>query len=305
MKAILLSAVLILAALTGCSTWAGAGQSPDGKISVVCTIFPGYDWTMEILGGNADKFDVSFLLDTGVDMHSYRPSAEALAKISSCDLFIYVGGKSDRWADAALGQAVNTDMIVINLSELLGGHDHDEHVWLSLGNAAMFSSAIAQALASLDADNAVAFRDNLSAYTARLTALDEQYRTAIDTSPGNTLLFADRFPFRYLIDDYGLNHYAAFPGCTAQAEVCFSTIVFLAGKVDKLCLNAVLVTESGNQAIARTVIDNANGNPQILVLDSMQTITAADVQGGVSYISIIEGNLGVLKQALGEAVCAS
>jgi len=179
-------------------------------------------------------------------------------------------------------------------------HSHeDEHVWLSLRNAAALCSAIADALSSLDAANAEAYKNNLASYIKKLSALDAEYQAAVSAASVKTLLFGDRFPFRYLMDDYGLSFYAAFTGCSAETEAGFETIVFLSKKVDELGLHTVMVTESTDRSIAATVINNTAGkNQKILALDSMQSVTLNDVRNGTTYLSIMEGNLNVLREAL-------
>ena len=309
-------------------TFAGCNQSKNQNIlktNIVCTIFPQYDWVRQIIGGKIDNFNLTLLLNNRIDLHNYQPSVDDIIRISSCDLFIYVGGESDKWVNDALEQASNKDMIVINLLEILGNsakieeyaegmqtekdhedihdHDHDaeydEHVWLSLKNAVIFCSFFADTLSSLDAENAEIYQSNMFSYTGRLTALDAEYQTVISASPVNTLLFADRFPFRYLVDDYSIDYYAAFTGCSAETEASFETIIFLAKKLDELNLNAVMVTESADQSIARTVIDSTVRKDQkILVLDSMQYVTSGDAEKGTTYFSIMEKNLSVLKEAL-------
>jgi len=172
-------------------------------------------------------------------------------------------------------------------------------VWLSLKNTVIFCHAIAEAISSLDPVNANIYAANLTVYIEKLLALDAEYTAALENLTNRTLLFADRFPFRYLVDDYDLNYYAAFSGCSAETEASFSTIVFLAQKVDEHDLHTVMVTESGNRAIAETVISNAGaGNRQILELDSMQAVTMSDIDSGVTFLSIMESNLLVLKAAL-------
>ena len=184
------------------------------------------------------------------------------------------------------------------------GHHHhhdiyDEHVWLSLRNAIIISHAIADALSELDPDNADDFRQNLAAYTAQLSALDVDFQRMVNAAPNNTLLFADRFPFLYLVADYGINYYAAFPGCSAEAEASFSTIVFLTQRVNELGLHTIMVTESADKSIARTIINNSeNRNQQILVLDSLQSVTAGNVRDGITYLDVMRSNLYVLQEAL-------
>ena len=327
---IILTVILFLAgALSGCSA---IQNEKSGKLSVVTTIFPEYDWVRNILGSRTSEVDVAMLLDNGVDLHSYQPSADDIIRISQCDLFIYVGGESDGWVKDALKEAANRDMIVIDLLQVLGDvvkeeeikegmedeehdhehgedHDHegeqeeeteyDEHVWLSLKNTAVLIEAIRDALVSLDAENADSYISNAAAYIEKLNTLDAAYKTTVDAACRKTILFADRFPFRYLVDDYDLDYYAAFAGCSAESEASFETIAFLAGKVDELGLQTVLTLEGTDHKIAETVI-SASGekSAQILSMDSMQSTTSEDVSRGVTYLSIMEKNLQVLSDAL-------
>ena len=324
MLSIFLSLFLLAGVLTGCGNSGPAADST--KLSIVTTIFPEYDWVREILGGNADGAEVTMLLDNGVDLHSYQPTADDIVKISACDLFIYVGGESDGWVEDALKEATNKNMVVINLLDVLGDeakeeevvegmqeeeeaeeeeeHDHeeaeyDEHVWLSLKNTEILCGVIADKLAGIDPDHKDAYAANASAYIEKLSALDGEYQAAVDGAGKKTLLFGDRFPFRYLVDDYGLTYYAAFVGCSAETEASFETITFLADKMDTLGLNCVLTIEGTNHKIAETVISNTRGkDQQILVLDSMQATTSDDVKNGTTYLFVMEKNLETLKDAL-------
>ena len=296
-----------------------------GKIRVVTTIFPIYDWVREIAGDTGNT-EITLLLDSGVDLHSFQPSAQDILKVATCDLFIYVGGESDEWAEDALAEAVNPDMVVISLVEALGENakaeeivegmeaeeeeeegeegeeeeeEIDEHVWLSLRNAQVFTSAIADALAQKDPANADSYRANAEAYGAKLAALDAAYAEAVDSAAHKTLLFGDRFPFRYLTDDYGLAYYAAFAGCSAETEASFETVIFLAKKTDELQLPAVLTIEGKDHRIAETIIGStADKNRKLLTLNSMQGTTANDIEQGATYLKIMEDNLAVLKEAL-------
>lgn len=305
---------LLAASLAAC----GAPLSMDSEtLSIVTTIFPLYDWTMNLLGNCSADFDVTFLTETGVDMHNFQPTADDIIRISSCDLFIYVGGESDSWVEDALREAVNPNMIVLNLMDALGTrareevllegmqaeeeeeeNAYDEHIWLSLKNAQTLCAAIAEALSSLDPDHADDYAANADTYLPLLAGLDEAYQEATDSAARDTLLFADRFPFRYLADDYALTCYAAFPGCSAETEASFETIAFLAGKLDELSLPVVLTIEGSDQRLAETVIANSAENPQIRTLNSMQGTTAADYAGGQTYLSIMEENLQILSAAL-------
>ncbi len=185
-------------------------------------------------------------------------------------------------------------------------HDHeheepemDEHVWLSLNNASVICEEIAEALTKLDPDNSKAYKANLESYKAELSGLDAEYQSAVDSADKKTLLFGDRFPFRYMVDDYGLDYYAAFTGCSAESEASFETVVFLAEKTDELGLTAVMTIDGSDQKIAETVISNTqNKDQKILTLDSMQSVTSEKVASGTTYISVMKSNLEVLKEAL-------
>ena len=325
---------LILAAFSALTTSVFAAKAKKSdKLKVVTTIFPEYDWTREIIGNNIKNVELTLLLGNGVDLHSYQPSIQDIAKISTADIFIYVGGESDGWVKDALKNATNKNMKVINLLETLGDkvkaeevkegmqaeeeeehhhhdgehhddededehededHDHDheaeeghhhhhendkimkqvhhehdelvserserieydEHVWLSLRNAKILCAEIASALSEKDSANAASYKSNLSSYTAKLDTLDSKYTATVKAGSKNTILFGDRFPFRYLVDDYGLDYFAAFVGCSAETEASFETVIFLSKKVDELGLNSVLKIESGDGKIARTIIQN-------------------------------------------------
>ncbi|MGN0350631.1 MAG: metal ABC transporter substrate-binding protein [Roseburia sp.] len=310
----IICAMLMTFTLVGC----GNTENEDSeKISIVTTIFPEYDWVREIVGEN-ENVEITMLLDNGVDLHSFQPTTEDIAKVASCDMFIYVGGESDGWAEDALEEATNKDMVVINLLDVLGdsvkeeelvegmqgeeeeeGPEYDEHVWLSLKNAEILCQKIEEELEKIDAENASQYEKNAKAYLEKLDALDQEYEDAVAAGSQKTVLFGDRFPFRYLVDDYNLDYYAAFVGCSAESGASFETITFLANKVDELGLSSIFQIESSDGKIAETIKENTtNQNQQILVLDSMQATTSSDVENGTTYLSVMQSNLEVLKEAL-------
>ena len=497
---ILLAAVMAVGCLAGCgqkNSNEQADNTDDGKLKVVTTIFPEYDWVKEIAGDEISNIDLTMLLDNGVDLHSYQPTSEDILKISDCDLFVYVGGESDSWVDDALKNATNKDMQVINLLDVLKdsikteesmpgmqaeeGHNHgyahfedsdvqdrtlsdwdgdwqsvypylqdgvldevmekkaesgektaeeykeyyengyktdvsqitidaenntmcfvkngvaskatyeykgyqiydyesgsrgvryffeatsgdadapkyvqfsdhgiapgkaehfhiyagndgfdalseemenwptyypadmsgkeiaedmleheekeyDEHVWLSLKNAQTLCKAIAEALETADPEHKDVYAANVDSYLEKLSSLDGQYQDAVANGSQKTLLFGDRFPFRYMVDDYGLKYYAAYAGCSAESEASFETISFLAKKVDELGLKNIMTIENSDQKIAKTIRDNTKDkNQEILSLDSMQSTTSEDVKNGTTYLSVMESNLDVLKKAM-------
>lgn len=322
--AVLLAAVAVL--LVAAVSVAAFSPVPvraesDEKLSVVTSIFPVYDWVREILGEQAENVNLTLLLDNGVDLHNYQPTAEDMVEISNCDLFLYVGGESDEWAEDVLKGTGNEEINALNLLETLGSsakledplegmeaeeedgeeeeEEYDEHIWLSLKNASLLCEAICENLSQLDPDHADTYAANTEAYCEKLSALDAEYQKATEEAPVKTLLFGDRFPFRYLSDDYGLTCYAAFSDCSAETEASFETISFLAGKVDELNLSSVMTLEGTEHKIAQTIVSaSKNQDAQILTLDSMQSITSEDIKEGAKYLSIMEKNLDVLKEAL-------
>ncbi len=307
------------AALTGCQ--GSTNEKGTAAYSIVCTTFPQYDWLREIIGAQEERFSLTLLLDKGGDLHSYQPTAENIARISSADLFVYVGGESDAWVEDALSGAVNKDMRVVNLMDALGDNvreeelvegmqcaveehesgelEYDEHIWLSLKNAAYLTSVLSETVQELDAENAQDYAANAAAYISALEALDQEYADAVAKSETKTILFGDRFPFRYLTEDYGINYYAAFVGCSTETDASFETITFLSGKADELGLHTILAIEGSDQKIAKIIRENTHDkNQQIQTVNSLQSVTAKEIANGVTYLGVMRENLEILKSAL-------
>ncbi|MBR1529120.1 MAG: ZinT/AdcA family metal-binding protein [Oscillospiraceae bacterium] len=517
-----LSFLIAAMSLTGCSTAEAdspvvtaendissqeekTASSDDKSLNIVCTIFPEYDWVKEILGSHAENDTVTYLLDNGVDLHSYQPTASDMAKIAQCDLFIYVGGESDAWVEDALAEAVNPDMQVINLMEVMGdsakleelkegmqedehehSHEHnttfeddevkdrelsewngkwqsaypllldgsldevwehkaeeddsltaedyknkythayetdvmtieinapeityitedsqitaeyaysgyyirtkddgskqvrykfeksggddsasqyivfsdhniepsepehfhlysgndgfdtlveegthfptyypaslsaedivnemtggeshsheeseeeyDEHVWLSLKNAKLLCAEITNKLCILDTDSSEDYKNNLTVYAEQLDKLDNAFQALADSASVKTLIFGDKFPFRYFVDDYGLDYYAAFVGCSAESEASFETVIFLADKMNELGVSAIFTIENSDQKIAKTIVENTNDkNQRIAVLNSLQSVNSQQIADGTNYLALMQENYDVLKNAL-------
>ena len=365
---ILLLTVLLGFSGCGSSDKSGGakGDTSKPKLKIVATIFPEYSWTKELLGSHEKDVEITLLAKKGVDMHSYQPSAEDILRIANCDLFLYVGGESDKWVDKALKEGGNPKRRVLNLMKLMGDrakveeevegmekHDHhehdkdakahpkkdkqdekhehhdkdkqdekhehekeqnkdkhdgrvhheqpeyDEHVWLSLKNADIVCKAIAEELAALDSKNAETYRANYTAYSKKLAALDAKYKEAVTKAPVKAVLFGDRFPFRYLTDDYGLQYYAAFNGCSAETEASFATVAFLAKKMDELKRPAVLTIEGRQHKLAQTIVENTKAkNQKVLTLNSMQSVAEEEIKKGITYLAVMEQNLNVFQEAL-------
>ncbi|SMG32983.1 zinc transport system substrate-binding protein [Fibrobacter sp. UWB13] len=317
--------VAALFSLVACNSVSENKKQESHEFSIITTIYPEYAWTKEILGTRTDSVNLTLLIKNGIDLHSYKPTAHDVAKIASADMVIYVGGESDEWIKDALTASPKKGRVEINLMEALGDrvkaeeivegmqaeekHEHhhhdeevenDEHVWLSLKNAEILVKKIAEELSKIDAAHASAYKQNSVAYIAQIQSLDAEYRTAVESAARKTVLFGDRFPFRYLVDDYGIKYYAAFVGCSAESEASFETIAFLAGKMDSESLPSIFIIENGNEKIAKAVLaaSKKSQNAQILTINSMQSITEEQINNGINYLSLMRANLENLKKAL-------
>ncbi len=312
-------------------------QNKASKIVVEVTTFPIYDFMRHILGANNESIELRLIIDNGIDLHNFQPSTKDIARISTADVFIYNGGDSDSWVEKILSQALNKDMKVINLMESLGdkvkvelvvegmqahdhaGHDHaghencdhdhgthahenvvyDEHVWLSLKNAILMCQTLSTQMQALDPAHAELYAKNTQAYVEKLQNLDAKYTEIFQNIPNKTVLFADRFPFRYLLDDYGIGYYAAFPGCSAETEASFETVIFLAKKINELNLQSILIIDDSTNNIAKPIIENSkNKEARTFSLHSLQTVNAKDMAQGITYLTVMEQNLQKLKDAL-------
>ena len=314
--ACLLILVLFFSVLsTGCES-----RPKTDERTVVCSIFPIYDWTRILLSG-ADDISVRLLVDNGADLHSYQASADDIIEIVACGLLIFVGGESDTWITEAaenherssagtlallecLGSSALTEEPLPGMQEESGeglpgsddGEESDEHVWLSLKNSCFFVELIRDRLTELYPEYSTLISENADSYLEELTALDEEFRSVLTASRA-PLVIADRFPFAYLAKDYGLTCYAAFSGCSAESEASFETIAFLADKVDTLGLSAIYVLDGSDGALAETVLKTAESGTgcRVLTLESMQSVTLSQAESGVTYLSLMEKNLEVLR----------
>lgn len=321
--------VLGAALFSGCGSGATPIEEGADKVSVVCTTFPQYDWVRNLLGDAAEEFEVSLLVKNSADIHNYQPSAQDMIAMKEADLFLYVGGESDAWVEdimkadgtlsdksvslvAALGDKSLVEEIVEGMEhDHEHGHGHekdhehadevlDEHVWLSLENAEILCQYISGRLQELAPDEAVVIAENTATYVKELHELGVEYQEVVDESAHNALIFGDRFPFRYLTEDYDLEYYAAFAGCNAEVEAGFDTIIGLAGKVDELKVPCVLVIDGSDKSLAEAILQAAGDkDKEILTLDSMQSVSWEDILRGANYLDIMEANLEVLCKALG------
>ena len=320
--ALVLALCLLLLPLSGCAR----GEKQE-KLTVVCTVFPLYEWTRAVVG-ESENVDVILLVQNGTDLHSYQPSAADIVRLRSCDLLVRLGGGADGWIEDAMKQAPTDGRSELRLLELdsvclreiaaesvaqehehehAHGHDHehdescgvDEHFWLSLSNARAAVGAIAHALTELDGDHTDRYEENAMKYQAELTELDGRYREMIGQAEEPYAVFADRFPFVYLTEEYDIGYLAAFAGCGTDGDATVDTVIRLARALDERGLDFVLVTESSDKALAEGVIRaSADRDRRIIVLDSLQSVTEEELEAGKTYLGAMESNLCVLREAL-------
>lgn len=313
----LLLGLSLVATSAGCAQKTATGSA---GIQVVCATAPLYDWTRQITKGTTST-EQKLIIGKGTDLHSFQPSAADIIAIKNADVLIYVGGESDGWIRDALKETLNKNQKVVCLMDVLKDsiveeevvegmqgedehdhedHDHeegpeyDEHVWMSLRLAAKSCKAIEEAIASVAKADASKFKANLDEYLSKLDALDKQYEEMVKGARLDTMVVADRYPFRYLAEDYKLKYSAAFVGCSAETEASFETVKFLADKIKALDSKTILTIENSDGKIAKTVIETSGKTDvKIEALDSMQSCGDE-----LDYLSVMTGNLEKLKAAL-------
>jgi zinc transport system substrate-binding protein len=301
-------------------------EIPDGKLNVVATIFPEYDFARAISGGNAD---ISMLIDPGASVHSYDPSPGDLKTIAAADVFIYVGGESDEWADRIL-ESIDTDNMKIvrlmdhvenveeelkegmepekeeaNAEEEKGaeeeaeeaeGPEYDEHVWVSPGNALVLMDAIESAMAEKDPAHKADYEKNAAAYKAELEKVDAEIADVVKTAKRRMIVVADKFPFRYFVDRYGLDYAAAFPGCSDQADAGAQTIAHLVSTVEGDKLPYIYHVELSNRNVADAIAEQTGAEP--MLLNSCENISKDDFDSGVTYVNLMSVNVENLRKGL-------
>ncbi len=307
---------------SSCSGTAEVSDTSDGRKIITVSVFPVYDWVREVVRGS-DGVNVRLLIDSGTDMHSYNPSAADILKITKSDMFIFIGGESDEWAQKALENDSESKTEALSVTDALenyllaeeelpgirdkhshaheeaGETENDEHVWLSLENARAFTSVIAQRLASIDPENSNIYYNNAEAYEKKLSELEKEYRFVVNNAKRNTLIVCDRFPFRYLTEEFSIGYYAAFSGCTSETDASFNTVSFLIDKANEVKTDCLIIADGSDKKLARTVASCLDEKEvKILTLDSMQTVSKKDIDGGKTYLSVMKNNMETLSEAL-------
>ena len=270
------------------------------KLSIITTVFPSYDFAREIAGDNAE---VSLLLPAGSDSHSFEPTPKDILSIKNCDIFIYVGGESDKYIKDIL-ESLDSPPQCITMIDLItplhaDGHEHDEtdeHVWTSLDNCRKICDAITKKLCETDPENSSKYQENFELYDAELKALDDEYFYLSENADVKTLIFGDRFPFLYFAQRYGFEYYSAFPGCSSEGEPSAATVSDLIKKIRETSSSAVFYTESSNGNAAASIAEQTGA--KAVMLHSCHNITKAERDAGITFLDLQKNNLSVLREVL-------
>jgi zinc transport system substrate-binding protein len=308
---ILITAAVILFGISGCKPKKNTVRNANGKINVTVTVFPAYDFVRAVA---KDKVNLNLLLPPGAESHSFEPSPKDIITVQNSDIFIYVGGESDVWVDRIL-ESMNTDNMKIlamletveaveeetveGMEEEEGEEEetaYDEHVWTSPGNAMMIVNAITQLLCEADPANADFYQENSIDYISKLADLDNAFREVIIGAKRNTIIFADRFPFRYFADAYGLKYYAAFPGCSTETEPSVATVAFLINKIKAEKIPVVFHIELSNERMADAISGETGAKK--LLLHACHNVSKRDFDAGLGYLDFMRKNVENLREAL-------
>lgn len=291
-----------------------------GEISIVTTVFPPYDFAKQVAG---DRAEVVQLLPAGAESHTFEPTPQDIIKIQNCDVFIYAGGESDTWIEEILSSIDTEGIQFISMIDCVeaveeetvegmqeeheqeaastetGTHEeteYDEHVWTSPKNAVLITEIIAEVLQTIDAANAEEYQSNAAAFAKELETLDAEFAQVVSGGSRKTIVVGDRFPFRYLADAYGLEYFAAFPGCSEDAEPSAATLAFLIHKVEDEKIPVVFHIEFSNEKVADSICETTGAEK--LLLHSCHNVSKEEMEAGVTYLDLMEQNLSNLKEAL-------
>jgi zinc transport system substrate-binding protein len=318
---IFISVALLVAALVGCASKSNfSNNTIDSKLNIVATIYPQYDFTRAIVG---NKANLTMLVSPGASIHSFDPSPADIIKIKNADLFIYIGGDSDAWVEKILSSIDTSKMKVLRLMDFVKSveeetvegmepeneeekesdskdkneePEYDEHIWTSPKNAITLINAILDYLCERDSANDDFYRNNARNYIGEIKNVEEEIASIVNSAKHKKLVVADKFPFRYFVDEFGLDYCAAFSGCSDQTDASASTIAYLVDIVKKDKIPYVFYAELGNQNVAKAISEQTGAG--MLLLHSFQNVSKSDFEAGVTYISLMKQNADNLRKGL-------
>ncbi|MEE0264144.1 MAG: metal ABC transporter substrate-binding protein [Acutalibacteraceae bacterium] len=299
--------IISVALLTACTA---SQQADNGKINIVSTIFPQYDFAREIAG---DKANLKMLIQPGGEAHTYEPTPQDIINIQEADVFLYIGGENDAWVDDILKSIDTSNIQVVKLIDTVElqcvgetehnhthnsehSHEFDEHIWTSPVNAQKMVQAISEAVCKADSQNEDYYKNNTKLYCDKLNELDENFKNITSISKRNELVFGDRFPLIYFTNEYGLTYHAAFPGCSSESEPSASDIAKLTDIVKKNNIPVILKIELSNSSVADTIASETSA--KVCTFYTCHNLSKEQFDNGESYISMMTENLETLKTAL-------
>ena len=319
-KVLLLVTAMACVCLAGCGKKEGnvnttGKKDESGKLKIVTTIFAPYDFSRQIAGDNAE---ITMLLPPASETHTFEPTPQDIINIQNCDVFIYIGGESDSWIEDVLKDIDTSKIKVIPLmkevdlleEEMVEGmqeeeyeheeehheEEYDEHIWTSPKNSIKIVEKLQQTFIEVDEKNKEYYKKSGDSYKKELEELDAKFQSAVENGKRKTIVFGDRFPLRYFVEQYGLDYYAAFPGCAEDTEPSASTIAFLIDKVREEEIPVVFHLELSNEKMTDTICESTSAKK--VLFHSCHNISKEDFENGTTYIELMEKNVKVLEEAL-------
>ena len=305
----LLTAVATALCLCSCASQNEADNKDNGKLKIISTVFPPYDLARQIAGDNAD---ISILLPPGSESHTYEPTAKEIIEIQNCDIFLYIGGENEQWAEKIISSNKSDSVKTVKLIDCVKtleeadlheeeheeehSHETDEHIWTSPKNEQLMLTAVYDAICETDPENKAVYTKNKDSYNEQLTELDKAYKEAVGNAKNKTIIMADKFPFRYLAEEYGLDFYAAFSSCSDESEPSAATMTSLISKIKELKIPVVYYLEFSSTKVADTLCSETGASS--LMLHSCHNVSKEDLDKGVTYVELMKQNLENLKTAL-------
>ena len=305
----LLTAAATALCLCSCASQNEADNKDSQKLKIISTVFPPYDLARQIAGDNAD---ISILLPPGSESHTYEPTAKEIIEIQNCDIFLYIGGENEQWAEKIISSNKSDSVKTVKLIDCVKtleeaelheeereeehSHETDEHIWTSPKNEQLMLTAVYDAICEADPENKAVYTKNKDSYNEQLTELDKAYKEAVGNAKNKTIIMADKFPFRYLAEEYGLDFYAAFSSCSDESEPSAAAMTSLISKIKELKIPVVYYLEFSSTKVADTLCSETGASS--LMLHSCHNVSKEDLDKGVTYVELMKQNLENLKTAL-------
>ena len=305
----LLTAVATALCLCSCASQNEADNKDSQKLKIISTVFPPYDLARQIAGDNAD---ISILLPPGSESHTYEPTAKEIIEIQNCDIFLYIGGENEQWAEKIISSNKSDSVKTVKLIDCVKtleeadlheeeheeehSHETDEHIWTSPKNEQLMLTAVYDAICEADPENKAVYTKNKDSYNEQLTELDKAYKEAVGNAKNKTIIMADKFPFRYLAEEYGLDFYAAFSSCSDESEPSAAAMTSLISTIKELKIPVVYYLEFSSTKVADTLCSETGASS--LMLHSCHNVSKEDLDKGVTYVELMKQNLENLKTAL-------